>query len=100
MTILPSAVKPPPRTGGVANDLFSQSEESCRIGLPIKGGQGARMQRLSNGFDYKASSALDYGLAPDPLPNRLPWQVSASLIIGLSTALWAGLGLLAERVFS
>ena len=58
------------------------------------------MQRLSDSVDYKASGALGYGLAPDHLPSRLPWQVSASLIIGLSTALWAGLGLLAERLFS
>jgi hypothetical protein len=57
------------------------------------------MRHLSNGLGYKASADLAYGLAADPLPNRLPWQVAASLIIGLSSALWAGLGLLAERVF-
>jgi len=57
------------------------------------------MGHLSNGFEYKSRTDIASGLGQADLPDRLPWQVAASLIISLSIALWAGLGLLAERVF-
>jgi len=57
------------------------------------------MGHLSNSFDYNARADLTCSLTPASLPVRLPWHVAASLIIGISGALWGCLSLLAERVF-